>query len=252
MYIRRTLAKQRRRTKKRGRSHKGAMARRILRGGAAIKKIIYCFWTGTNAMSANRKACLDNLIATSGCKVQLVDPTNLQMFLLPDAPLHEAYQYLSATHKSDYLRTYFMHFLGGGYSDIKHTTADWNTAFDDLNAKPKMLLNGYHEPSSEGVAGDASVKEHWRELPGNCAYIIRPRTEFTQKWYDLLVQKLDSNIQALKQHPADSPHSTPETTHGYPIKWTEILGDIFHPLADTYRGQFLFTTPPPDLSKSWR
>ena len=247
------MPRYRRRTKKkRSRSRKISIARRTQRGGDPIKKIIYCFWTGTNAMPANRKACLDNLIASAGCKVQLVDPTNLKTFLVPDAPLHEAYQYLSATHKSDYLRTYFMHFLGGGYSDIKNTTADWNTAFDDLNAQPKMLLNGYHEPSSDGVKGDKSVKEHWRELPGNCAYIIRPKTEFTQKWYDLLIQKLDSKLEALKKHPANSPQSTPQTTPGYPIEWTEILGDIFHPLTYSYRGQFLFTTPIPDFSKPWR
>jgi len=244
------MPRYRRRTKKkRSPSHKISIARRRQRGGNIIKKIIYCFWTGTNAMSPTRKECLDNLIATSGCKVQLIDPRNLETFLLPNVPLHDSYQYLSETHKSDYLRTYFMHFLGGGYSDIKNTTADWNKAFDDLNADPKMLLNGYHEPSPTGVAGDKSVKKHWNELPGNCAYIVRPQTNFTQKWYDLLIQKLDGKLEALKQHPADNPQSTPETTHGYPVKWTEILGDIFHPLADTCRGQFLFTTPPPDFSK---
>lgn len=222
------------------------------RGGNPIKKIIYCFWTGTNEMSPSRKESLENLTAKSGCKVQLINPTNLDTFLVPDAPLHEAYQYLSQTHKSDYLRTYFMHFLGGGYSDIKYTTADWNKAFDDLNADSTMILNGYHEPSPDGVAGDASVKKHWKELPGNCAYILRPKTEFTQKWYDSLIKKLDDKLQALKKHPADNPQSIPHTTPGYPIEWTEILGDIFHPLADNYRGKFLFTTPIPDFSKTWR
>ena len=165
------MPRYRRRTKKkRSRSRKISIARRRQRGGNIIKKIIYCFWTGTNAMSPSRKECLDKLIATSGCKVQLIDPTNLQMFLLPNVPLHDSYQYLSETHKSDYLRTCFMHFLGGGYSDIKNTTADWNKAFDDLNADPKMLLNGYHEPSPNGVAGDESVKKHWNELLGD--YII--------------------------------------------------------------------------------
>jgi hypothetical protein len=203
-------------------------------------------------MPANRKACLDNLTEASGCKVQLVDPSNLDTFILPDAPLHEAYQYLSETHKSDYLRSYFMHFLGGGYSDIKQTTGDWNAAFDELNANPKMILNGYHEPSPDGVAGGDSVKEHWKEIPGNCAYIMRPKTDFTQKWYDTLLQKLDSKLDALKKHPANNPQATPHTTPGYPVEWTEILGDIFHPLACNYRDQFLFSTPIPDFSKTWR
>lgn len=247
------MHKYRSRTKKRRfRSRKRNIARRKQDGGSQVKKIIYCFWTGNNVMPATRKDCLNNLIAASGCKVQLVDPTNLEKFLLPDVPLHEAYQYISETHKSDYLRTYFMHFLGGGYSDIKYTTGDWNAAFDDLNAHPKMILNGYHEQSPGSIAEDASAKEHWQEIPGNGAYIVRPKTEFTQKWYDLLIKKLDTNLKALKQHPSNSPQSTPTTTPGYPIEWSGILGDIFHPLADTYRGQFLFTTPIPDFSKPYR
>ena len=63
-----------------------------------------------------------------------------------------------------------------------------------MNAESTMILNGYHEPSPDGVAGDASVKEHWKELPGNCAYILRPKTEFTQKWYDSLIKKLDDKL----------------------------------------------------------
>lgn len=203
-------------------------------------------------MPSARKECLENLTNASGCKVQLVDTNNLETFLLPDAPLHDAYQYLSQTHKADYLRTYFMHFLGGGYSDIKYTTGDWNTAFDELSANPKMILNGYHEPSPDGVAGGDSVKEHWKEIPGNCAYIVRPRTEFTKKWYDSLIKILDEKLPALKEHPADNPQATPQTTPGYPIEWTEILGDIFHPLSCNYRDKFLFTTPIPDFSRAWR
>ena len=80
---------------------------------------IYIFWTGDNEMSENRKKSIENLKNTCECNIILVTPLNLKSYILSSQPLHEAYQYLSYTHKSDYLRTYFMHFIGGGYSDIK-------------------------------------------------------------------------------------------------------------------------------------
>jgi hypothetical protein len=84
-----------------------------------VSNNIYCFWTGDNEMSQNRLDGLHNLQTVSECEVILVTPQNLNQYILPDAPLHPGYKYLSETHKADYLRTYFMHFYGGGYSDIK-------------------------------------------------------------------------------------------------------------------------------------
>lgn len=242
---------------KQGRSHKNSRRRhkktRRLRkkysGGAQnkIEKQIFCFWTGTNEMSQKRKECLDDLIAKCGCKVILVTPANLDNYIIKSHPLHPAYQYLSQTHKSDFLRTYFMHFHGGGYSDIKRCSGDWNKAFDDIIADKNKLINGYHEPSRDGVAGDEHTKSLWKEIPGNGAYIIRPHTEFTSKWYSTLIEILDSKLEALKKHPSTHPRAgfTPDVSPGYPITWAEILGDIFHPLTCKYRDKILFTLPIP-------
>ena len=62
-------------------------------------------------MCENRKNALKELINISKCNVKLVTKCNLGNYILRHAPLHPAYQYLSETHKADYLRTYFMHFL---------------------------------------------------------------------------------------------------------------------------------------------
>ena len=78
---------------------------------------IYCFWTGTNEMNETRLNGLNKLRSVSGCNVVLITPDNLNDFLIE--PLHPAYKYLSLVHRSDYLRAYFMHYHGGGYSDIK-------------------------------------------------------------------------------------------------------------------------------------
>jgi len=61
---------------------------------------IYCFWTGPNAMSDNRLRCLKQFKETCGFPVQLVTPRNLHKFIIPSAPLHAAYPYLSETHKA--------------------------------------------------------------------------------------------------------------------------------------------------------
>ena len=243
------------RTKRRRLKNKTRRALKRLRGGSnhEIQRRIFCFWTGTNEMSENRKKCMDDLIAKSGCTVVLVKPDNLSSYILKDHPLHPAYEYLSETHKSDFLRTYFMHLHGGGYSDIKKPTGDWNKAFDDIIGNKEIIINGYHEPSIGGVAGDEETKSHWKEIPGNCAYIIRPRTEFTEKWYSTLISLLDSKLEALKQNPSKHPRAgfTPDISPGYPIKWAEMLGDIFHPLTCKYRHKILFTVPIPDFSSEY-
>jgi hypothetical protein len=200
-------------------------------------------------MSPNRKKCLDHLVANAGCKVQLITPENITPYILADHPLHEGYNLLSEVHRSDYLRTYFMHFHGGGYSDVKFTTGDWNKAFDDILQKDDILINGYHEPSPTGVYGGAYAKSLWKEIPGCGAYIMRPKTEFTTQWYGQMIKKMDEKLADLKKHPATHPRATPEVQPGYPIGWTELLADIFHPLTCNFRDKILFTVPIPDFSK---
>lgn len=129
---------------------------------------IYVFWTGTNNMSDNRIRCLNNLKQVSGANIILVTPKNLNEFILPTEPLHPAYNYLSETHRADYLRTYFMNFYGGGYSDIKETTGNWIKSFDELNRSDKWII-GYKELPN-GVAY-TPVRNHWHELIGNGAYM---------------------------------------------------------------------------------
>jgi hypothetical protein len=185
------------------------------------------------------------------CKLILVTPDNLNSFILPDQPLHEGYPYLSETHKADYLRTYFMHFLGGGYTDIKKFEGDWNKAFDDIIARDDIFLNGYHEKSQDDVAGDERAKSLWKQLPANGAYIVRPGTEFTTKWYTRMVEILDSKLDTLKKNPSTNPQATPDTSPGYPIEWAEILGRIYHNIACEYLDKFLFTAPIP-ITKGYR
>ena len=102
-------------------------------------------------MSNNRRRGITSLQAVAGVPVVLVTPENLPQFIQPNAPLHPAFEYLSLVHKSDYLRCYFMHHLGGGYSDIKPCRHNWLASFEQLEASPAYAI-GYPERKQDGLA----------------------------------------------------------------------------------------------------
>ena len=85
----------------------------------------YCWWTGDNELSENRKKSLETMKIAPGGNIVFIDKNNLKDYILTEHPLHEGYQYLSPIQKGDYLKCYFMHHYGGGYSDIKQTSKPW-------------------------------------------------------------------------------------------------------------------------------
>ncbi len=207
-------------------------------------RVIFCFWTGTNPMSRQRARCLKALRTYTRCNVLLITPSNLSEYILPEAPLHAAYPYLSEVHKADYLRTYFMHFYGGGYADIKIPRANWTKAFKDMKDTPTCLINGYHEASPNSI-GYPPTQDLWDRLVGNCAYIVRPRTKFTYAWYEDTIHLLDIKLEELKQHPSSHTRDCSELGTGYPIEWNELLGRIFHKHLASYLDNVLYTVPTP-------
>ena len=206
-----------------------------------INRVIYCFWTGENKLTPNRVKGLKSLQQNSGVKVELITPKNLSKYIKSDDPLPEGYKYLSLIHKADYLRTYFMHHYGGGYADIKTFPYSWNMAFDKLENSNAYAI-GYPEISSLGVAQVKNknlrndLNTYWRLLLSNCAYIFRPYTKFTKAWLEEAKRRIKINLNKLKKHPAKNPFGK---NKDYPIKWTYILGEIFHPLCLKYHDRIL-------------
>jgi hypothetical protein len=200
---------------------------------------IYCFWTGDNEMSPTRLENLDQLRRVSECTVLLVTKDTLPAYILPEHPLHPAFDYLSETHKADYLRTYFMNFHGGGYSDIKKTTGSWIDSFDRMNTTDSWIC-GYKEVEG-GVAYPPNA-DKWREMVGNGAYICKPLTPLTQHWYAEMMALLDSKLDALRLHPSTFPQDCSEVSP-YPIAWNELLGRIFHRVSYEYKEHLLPILP---------
>ena len=192
-------------------------------------------------MSDARKECLSQFTKVCECPVTLVTPKNLNDFILPEHPLHPAYSYLSQTHKADYLRTYFMNFHGGGYTDIKRTSGSWVASFTDLSNSDAWIC-GYKEIPG-GVAYNPYAP-YWSELVGNCAYICKPQTPLTQEWYSSMIALLDTKLDELKLHPASHPQdSLGNNDSQYPIEWNEMLGRIFHRVSYGYKEYILNTLP---------
>jgi hypothetical protein len=215
-----------------------------------LNRRIYCFWVGHNnqEMNENRKAGLASLFLNSKVEVILVDNDNLSSYILDEHPLHEGFQYLSDVHKADYLRTYFMHHYGGGYSDIKPCSWDWNSYFDALE---NSLAFGIGAPEDEGELSVTPnqrpwLGQHWDKLMTNDLYIFKPYTAFTAKWYNKMLGIMDEKLPMLKKNPAkDSREAADTFVTKYPIQWGELLLEVFHPLCYQYTDRLLKTMPYP-------
>jgi hypothetical protein len=221
-------------------------------------RTIFCAWTGTNAISANRLSSLFSVFINSGCPVCFITEKYLKDWQLPTDPFHPAFEYLSETHKADYLRVYLMHHYGGGYTDIKPTHRNWNTFFARLIDSDKFAL-GYTEIGPQGVApvgGDTEIllKNNFSQLIGLCAFIFKPKSVLTYEWLAQTDKLLDQKISLLMKHRAQFPQDCLGTrlpngdTSQYPLRWTELLGDIFHPLIYKYREFIIHDNIAPDFS----
>lgn len=209
-----------------------------------VDRVIYIFWTGDNEITPNRMKGIKSLEKVSGIKVQLITPKNLPHYIKKDDPLPEAYQYLSLVHKSDYLRSYFMHYYGGGYADIKTYYHSWVQAFDKLDSSKDAYVLGYPEVGFWGAANEDMEKGnlardlycHWRYLIGNGAFICRPHTRFTEEWHEEVKYRLMSMTDVLREHPASDYLGK---KGNYPILWSWIQGSVFHPLCLKYHKYIL-------------
>jgi hypothetical protein len=211
-------------------------------------RTIFCIWSGQEALSANRLQALWTIFNNTGCPVVYLTANTIDTWVKPGFPLHPAFRYLSSTHKSDYFRVYLMHHYGGGYTDIKITSQHWGTFFDQLETSDSHAL-GYAElphgmPHISGEFGDTLRQRH-SELIGLCAFIFRKGSVFTHQWLEATHRLLDEKLPLLEKNPAQHPQDqsgvilpTGEAS-AYPLRWAEMLGEIFHPIAFEYRDQLI-------------
>ncbi|MCH2177066.1 MAG: capsular polysaccharide synthesis protein [Lentisphaeria bacterium] len=246
------------------------------------KKPLYVLWCGPNEMSADRKSCLDTIYANSGCDVRLITEKNLSEYILPEAPLHLGYEYLSYTHRSDYLRAYLMHYHGGAYCDIKVLNENWAASFEHLKDEKTWAVgtplpdkeNVRHKDLRRGLNLDEELKGKGEPSPlykfqvkyiCSNAYIMKPRTPLTYAWFHQMTGRLDMLLEQLRKHPAQGPQDRfklrPKNPvlrilnlgrSKYPLYWNDILGDIYYPLVYQYRDHINLELPSPDYDADYR
>jgi hypothetical protein len=221
-------------------------------------KRLFVFWTGSNKLSSNRLRCLGSIVSCSGVNVEYVNDANLSRWLV--APLHPAYKFLSLTHRSDYLRAYFMHYHGGGYSDIKQCHFDWSTYFDRLESSDKAMMIGYRERRREDIASlDEKTKDLYHFLPGMGLFIFKPASSLTSAWLGGVNDILDKALPSLQQFPGTyHPRAITGGVHSpaladcirfqgsrYPFSWNALLGGVLHPIlaSPTFINALLLEMP---------
>lgn len=215
-----------------------------------LDRNIYCFWVGHNntSMNENRLNGLRSIRENSGVNTILINNDTLKEYILPGHPLHEGFNYLSDVHKADYLRTYFMNFYGGGYTDIKPCSWDWNIYFDELENSDAYGIGAPEDEFelSVTVKQRGWLGKYWNTLISNDLYIFKPKTYFTETWYSTLLRIMDTKIEELILHPAKHPREAADTTvTEYPIEWGEILLEVFHPLCFYNTDKIIKTMPYP-------
>lgn len=101
-------------------------------GETNIPRIIWQFWTDDNPITKNRVESLKFSKGNVPIEMRVLFKNDIMKMQMKNHPYHRAYQYLSGTHRADYLRCYFMHYYGGGYADIKFYSKNnnWEQCFD--------------------------------------------------------------------------------------------------------------------------
>ncbi len=223
-----------------------------------MNRMIFSGWMGPGPMSADREAALLSLIRNTGCANVHLTRETLAYWVHPEFPFHPAFPYLSAVHQCDYLRCYVLHVYGGGYADVKHTAKNWNPLFALLEHSPAQGL-GYTEVGPHGIAQvggalEEEMKANFSSIVGVCAMIFKPRSTFTTAWFGQLNALLDAHLPQLMQHPARHPQDrlgasfTDGSVSQYPLAWTAVGGDLFHPLAWQHSADILHADIAPSFT----
>lgn len=207
-----------------------------------LPRQIFCFWTGGNRLSNNRRRALDEMRRLhDGVEIRLITESNLDEIVLPEHPLHPAYEHLAFIHRADYLRCYVLNFHGGGYADIKTPKHSWRPVFDRMDACDAWFA-GYRVPVR--IMGpnlpDPRLERRMVQFSevrlGQCSYLSRPETPLSREWWREINRALDVKTDAL----AKTPGNARGDNLGYPIEFTSILAQIVDPLQVKYRSHLLY------------
>lgn len=214
-------------------------------------RMLWLFWFGS--LGPVRRRSIDMIMATAGVEVTLLTDLNYTK-VLERAKLHPLAlsPALSKVHLSDYLRAFVMHHYGGAYQDVKPTKIDWSDKLAALNNDSNAWFIGADEhpgfkanPAWDvdfGKDGLLPSYSYVRSKSKHCItsngyYAAKPNTPLTERWLQLVTKKMTHFAASVELHPAPKPRCCPPKEHlmnGYPIYWTELHGNLLHPLQTVF------------------
>ena len=210
-----------------------------------VPKVVFVCWFGgykvdNQQMSKNRFAAFKSLVEKIGVPIILITSKNFPSFIKQSHPIHKSFELLSGVHKSDYMRAYLLHHYGGGYHDIKHREESWQDCWGDWLFDDSIWIYGRRE-NNRGAIGyppnESHICNHYDKLVTMGWVICKPNTKYTGTLLYKIEDVLDRKYPELVAHPgynsAGYYHENPfqmVEENNYPLRWLEILGEIFHPL----------------------
>jgi glycosyltransferase involved in cell wall biosynthesis len=205
-----------------------------VRQNASVNGLIRCVylcWFG-DQMSSTRFTCVKSILKNIKVPVIYIALENYKNFELPDHPYHEGFSYLRNEHKADYIRSYVLYHYGGGYHDIKHRTSSWEDEWekDNWTLDDNIWIYGRTERHPEWIAyppGGDDIRPFYASLVSMNYIIAKRHTPFLRELLDRIHEILDEKLDRLRAFPF--PHNE------YPLRWCEILGEIYHPLMLHYK-----------------
>ena len=211
-----------------------------------VPKVVFICWFGQMDLepefTIRRYNALVSLITNIKVPVIFLTRQNYKSFEKQDFPYHQAFQYLSGNHKSDYLRAYMLHHYGGGYHDIKFRESSWENEWEKFK-DPNVWMVGRREMKPD-VIGHISVKEHYSKLATMGWIICKHNTPYTQELLNSINTILDKHLSDLILYPALKPRYPDEDANiKYPLRWLEIMGEIFHPIMFKYHQHIEYGLP---------
>ena len=218
-------------------------------------------------MQGERENVYRNLATNIGPPFYLITTDNISDFENPKHPFNPTVKYtlkhkkgLSGNHLADYFRQYISYHYGGAYHDIKLRLKTQSISKCwDIFEDPNIWVVGM--PNLLGGVGDLEVYDYilrhegnntdvmltkdgkWDDsnmidskLICNTGWIARPRNTLFEKVTYFLEMRLAKLFPKIQIHPVQNfsrcclNNEVPE----YPVGWTEVQGNVFHPYQLVY------------------
>lgn len=222
-----------------------------------VPKVVYVCWFGgykknLPLMSYKRFCAFKSLVETISVPVLLLTYSNYKSFVKEGYPLNKSFNYLTGVHKSDYFRIYMLKHYGGGYHDIKWRNDGWENEWekDNWTKNENIWMYGRRESNENAIAyppGKKYIQKEYSKLVTMGWIICKKNTIFTNELIKKVENILDNKYDILKQYPGkkscgyyfDKPFELVKD-NCYPLRWLEILGEVFHPLMLKYNNHIKY------------